>query len=101
METTSETGSGTPGNLTANSFAPRVDWATGAGPQGVEATDLDGATAIEQTIKKMTSGAAGAEPASDNPLPADAAAVIPPGRGFLAAGEEVDVHFFGSYIDLM
>lgn len=30
-----------------------------------------------------------------------AIAVIPPGRGFLAAGEEVDVHFFGSYIDLI
>ena len=30
-----------------------------------------------------------------------AIAVIPPGRGFLAAGEEVDVHFFGSYIDLV
>lgn len=32
---------------------------------------------------------------------AAAIAVIPPGRGFLAAGEEVDVHFFGSYIDLV
>ncbi len=30
-----------------------------------------------------------------------AIAVIPPGRGFLAAGEEVDVHFFGSFIDLV
>ncbi|MDD2310481.1 MAG: molybdopterin molybdotransferase MoeA [Desulfuromonadaceae bacterium] len=30
-----------------------------------------------------------------------AIAVIPPGRGFMAAGEEVDVHFFGSYIDLI
>ncbi len=30
-----------------------------------------------------------------------ALAVIPPGRGFLAAGEEVDVHFFGSFIDLI
>lgn len=30
-----------------------------------------------------------------------AIAVIPPGRGFLAAGEEVDVHFFGSYVDLI
>jgi molybdopterin molybdotransferase len=30
-----------------------------------------------------------------------AIAVIPPGRGYLAAGEEVDVHFFGSYIDLI
>ncbi len=32
---------------------------------------------------------------------AAAIAVIPPGRGFLAAGEEVDVHFFGNYIDLL
>lgn len=32
---------------------------------------------------------------------AAAIAVIPPGRGFLAAGEEVDVHFFGSHIDLI
>jgi molybdopterin molybdotransferase len=32
---------------------------------------------------------------------AAAIAVIPPGRGFLAAGEEVDVHFFGSHIDLV
>lgn len=32
---------------------------------------------------------------------ADAIAVIPPGRGFMAAGEEVDVHFFGSHIDLV
>jgi len=31
---------------------------------------------------------------------AAAIAVVPPGRGLLAAGEEVDVHFFGSYIDL-
>lgn len=30
-----------------------------------------------------------------------AIAVIPPGRGLMAAGEEVDVHFFGSYIDLI
>ncbi|MDD2581517.1 MAG: molybdopterin molybdotransferase MoeA [Desulfuromonadaceae bacterium] len=30
-----------------------------------------------------------------------AIAVIPPERGFMAAGEEVDVHFFGSYIDLI
>ena len=30
-----------------------------------------------------------------------AIAVIPPGRSFMAAGEEVDVHFFGSYIDLI
>ena len=30
-----------------------------------------------------------------------AIAVIPAGRGFLAAGEEVDVHFFGSYVDLV
>jgi molybdopterin molybdotransferase len=30
-----------------------------------------------------------------------AIAVIPPGRGFMAAGEEVEVHFFGSYIDLL
>lgn len=32
---------------------------------------------------------------------AAAIAVIPPGRGFMAAGEAVDVHFFGSYIDLI
>lgn len=32
---------------------------------------------------------------------AAAIAVIPPGRGFMAAGEEVDVHFFGSHIDLV
>ena len=32
---------------------------------------------------------------------ATAIAVIPPGRGFLAAGEEVDVHYFGSHIDLI
>jgi molybdopterin molybdotransferase len=32
---------------------------------------------------------------------AAAIAVIPPGRGFIAAGEEVDVHFFGSYIELL
>lgn len=32
---------------------------------------------------------------------AAAIAVIPPGRGFMAAGEEVDVHFFGNYIDLL
>lgn len=32
---------------------------------------------------------------------AAAIAVIPPGRGFMAAGEEVDVHFFGSHIDLI
>ncbi|MDD2541703.1 MAG: molybdopterin molybdotransferase MoeA [Desulfuromonadaceae bacterium] len=30
-----------------------------------------------------------------------AIAVIAPGRSFMAAGEEVDVHFFGSYIDLI
>ena len=30
-----------------------------------------------------------------------AIAIIPAGRGFMAAGEEVDVHFFGSYIDLI
>lgn len=30
-----------------------------------------------------------------------AIAVIPPGRGYMAAGEKVDVHFFGSYIDLI
>ena len=30
-----------------------------------------------------------------------AIAVIPPGRGFMAAGEDVDVQFFGSYIDLI
>lgn len=34
-------------------------------------------------------------------LNAAAIAVIPPGRGFMAAGEEVDVHFFGSHIDLV
>lgn len=33
-------------------------------------------------------------------LNAAAIAVIPPGRGFMAAGEEVDVHFFGSHIEL-
>ena len=32
---------------------------------------------------------------------AAAIAVIPPGRGFMAAGEEVEVHFFGSYTDLI
>ena len=32
---------------------------------------------------------------------ASAIAVIPPGRSSLAAGEEVDVHFFGNYIDLV
>lgn len=32
---------------------------------------------------------------------AAAIAVIPAGRGFMSAGEEVDVHFFGSYIDLI
>ncbi|MHB8057370.1 MAG: molybdopterin molybdotransferase MoeA [Desulfuromonadaceae bacterium] len=32
---------------------------------------------------------------------AAAIAVIPPGRGSMAAGEEVAVHFFGSYIDLI
>jgi molybdopterin molybdotransferase len=32
---------------------------------------------------------------------ATAIAVIPPGRGFMAAGEEVDVHFFGDYIELL
>jgi len=32
---------------------------------------------------------------------AAAIAEIPPGRGSLAAGEEVDVHFFGSHIDLV
>lgn len=32
---------------------------------------------------------------------AAAIAAIPPGRAFLAAGEEVDVHFFGSYIELV
>lgn len=30
-----------------------------------------------------------------------AIAVVPPGRGLLTAGEEVDVHFFGSFIDLI
>ena len=32
---------------------------------------------------------------------AAAIAVIPPGQGPLAAGEEVDVHFFGNYIELL
>jgi len=32
---------------------------------------------------------------------AAAIAVIPPDRGFMAAGEEVDVHFFGSYVELV
>lgn len=32
---------------------------------------------------------------------AAAIAVIPPGRGVLAAGEKVDVHFFGSHIELL
>ena len=32
---------------------------------------------------------------------AAAIAVIPPRRGFMAAGEEIDVHFFGSYTDLI
>lgn len=32
---------------------------------------------------------------------AAAIAVIPPGRGFIAAGEELDVHFFGSHVDLI
>lgn len=32
---------------------------------------------------------------------AAAIAVIPPGQGFMAAGEEVDVHFFGNYIELL
>ncbi|HEX9023035.1 MAG TPA: gephyrin-like molybdotransferase Glp [Geobacteraceae bacterium] len=31
---------------------------------------------------------------------AAAIAVVPPGRGSLAAGEEVDVHFLGSYIEM-
>ena len=32
----------TPGNITSNSFATRVDFATGAQPQGVEVRDMDG-----------------------------------------------------------
>ena len=32
----------TPGNLTSNSFATRVDFPTGAQPQGVAVRDLDG-----------------------------------------------------------
>lgn len=32
---------------------------------------------------------------------AAAIAVIPPGKGSLVAGEEVDVHFFGNYIELL
>ncbi len=32
---------------------------------------------------------------------AAAIAVIPPGRGVINAGEEVDVHYFGSYIELV
>ena len=32
----------TPGNLSSNGFPTRVDFATGAGPQGVEVRDLDG-----------------------------------------------------------
>jgi len=32
---------------------------------------------------------------------AAAIAVIPPGRSFMAAGEEVDAHFFGSYVELV
>ncbi len=32
----------TPGNISSNSFATRVDFATGAQPQGVEVRDLDG-----------------------------------------------------------
>ncbi len=32
---------------------------------------------------------------------ANAIAVIPPGRGFLGAGEEIEVHFLGSHIELV
>ncbi|MEI6215485.1 MAG: gephyrin-like molybdotransferase Glp [Desulfuromonadales bacterium] len=32
---------------------------------------------------------------------AAAIAVIPPGKGFLAQGEKVDAHFFGSHLDLI
>jgi hypothetical protein len=32
----------TPGNISADSFATRVDFATGAGPQGVAVIDIDG-----------------------------------------------------------
>ena len=32
----------TPGNISTNSFATRVDFATGAQPQGIAVRDLDG-----------------------------------------------------------
>jgi len=32
----------TPGDISSNSFAPRVDWTTGSHPQGVTVRDIDG-----------------------------------------------------------